>query len=100
MTDIEFGSRLHDRATCGEPLSSEEQQQLDAWYAEQDTAEMLLLQGPNSIINMATLNLQIETVLAQLAALAEHIQQVTLENQRLRTEISALQQQLVSVQSA
>lgn len=100
MTDIELGPQLHDRATCGEQLTSKEQQQLDAWYAEQDAAEMSLLQESDSPTNLATIHLQIESVLAQLATIAEHIQQVTLENQRLRTEISALQQQLVSAQSA
>ncbi|MBT9316490.1 hypothetical protein [Leptothoe spongobia] len=100
MTDIELGPHLHDRATRGEQLTSEEQQQLDAWYAEQDVAEMSLLQEPDSPTNLATIHLQIETVLSQLAAVAEHIQQLTSENQQLRTEISVLQQQLVSAQSA
>lgn len=73
MTNNNLGPRLHDRATRGETLTFEEQQQLDAWYADQDAAEMLLLQGPESSTNMATLNLQIETILAQLAALAEQL---------------------------
>ena len=100
MTNINLGPQLHDRVTRGEHLTLEEQQQLDGWYAEQDAAELELLQEPDSTTDIATVNLQIETVLGQLAALADHIQKVTLENQKLRTEILALQQQLVSVQSA
>ncbi len=43
MVSDNVGQRLHDRATRGESLSSEEQAQLNEWYAEQDRAEAKML---------------------------------------------------------
>ena len=43
MMTADQGSVLHDRATHGEKLTAHEQQLLDAWYREQDQAELALL---------------------------------------------------------
>ena len=44
MIPDEIGQKLHDRATRGETLTAEEQEQLRHWYAHHDQEEMAQLQ--------------------------------------------------------
>ena len=46
MNANERAKQLHDLATRGTTLSPEEQQELLAWYAEQDRAEADMLRVP------------------------------------------------------
>jgi len=63
----ELGMELHDRYTLDEPLTSQEQTQLEAWYAQQDSAEAALLeQNQPQLPNLAMLQAQLDATLAQL----------------------------------
>lgn len=100
MISDELGRRLHDRATRGEKLTTEEQKQLENWYALQDGAESSLLKLAIAEPDVSELRSQVEVVLSQLTAITQRIQQVTLENEILRREIAALHQQLASAKLA
>jgi hypothetical protein len=64
------------------------------WYAAQDRVEMAEL-GLPAAETMASLQAQINAVLAQLAATTRQIQELTEENKALRREIAVVRQQLV-----
>lgn len=91
MTDLQ---KLHDRATRGLPLSDEERTQLNQWYSQEDAAEARLLGVAASSANTETLQLQIQATLAQVAAVTQQIQQLVVQNEELRREVSALKQRL------
>ena len=40
MISEELGTQLHDRLTRGQPLSAEEMEQLQAWYAQNDQEDL------------------------------------------------------------
>lgn len=76
------------------PLSTTENLRLDEWYAQQDREESeLLLQTPVSR-DVDELRSQVEDALARLAALTRRVQSQSSENEAVRKEILALQQQL------
>ena len=94
MIADEKGKELHDKASKGELLSIEEQEQLESWYAAQDNMELeaigLVKEGnlPNG------LQTQIESAMSQLVNLTNRIQEIAAENKILRTENAALLRQL------
>ena len=94
MPTDNVGKQLHDKATRGLSLSAPEQNQLDAWYAEQDTAENALLAPTLLSPQLATIRTQVETTLAQLLTVTQHIQELTAQNDAVRREIALLQHQL------
>ena len=96
MNTNERGKQLHDQATRNKPLSSEEQQELLAWYAEQDRAESEILRFPVQDTAISSLTVQLETAARQLTALTQRIQEISLENERLKQENAALRHQIVS----
>jgi predicted nucleic acid-binding Zn-ribbon protein len=100
MISDELGIQLHDRATRGEELTDGEQKQLENWYAVQDSAESSLLKSTTTEPDVSELRTQIEVVLSQLTAITQRIQQVMVENEKLRHEIAALHQQLASAKLA
>jgi predicted nucleic acid-binding Zn-ribbon protein len=100
MTSDELGIQLHDRATRGEELTTEEHKQLENWYALQDSAESSLLKSATAAPDVSELRAQVEVVLSQLTAITQRIQQVMVENEKLRREIVALHQQLASAKLA
>jgi hypothetical protein len=74
--------KLHDRATQGEALTPEEQEQLERWYAAENGAEMEMLtpvmaQIQVSSLDISVLKSQLEVALAQLKTIAQQIEQVT-----------------------
>src|SRR5262245_6258472 len=94
MIADEVGQRLHDRATRGDTLSVEEQAQLQAWYARHDQEEMVRLAAAPVARDLAELQAQVKRAASQLVAQAQRIQALTDDNDRLRREIAALEQQL------
>jgi peptidoglycan hydrolase CwlO-like protein len=94
MVSDELGKQLHDRATRGKSLSTEEQAQLEAWYAVQDRVEMEELGMNATTKTAASLQIQIDAVLSQLTTVTQRIQKITEENEALRREIATLQRQL------
>jgi hypothetical protein len=85
---------LHNRATRGEQLTTEEQTALNEWYAQQDQAESLILHGSAISGPVSDLKVQVANAATQLAVVTQHISEVIVENQHLRDEVAALQQRL------
>ena len=96
----ELGRQLHDRYTRGQPLTTEEQAQLELWYQQQDAQESRQLNLGITMVGIADLQAQIEGTLRQLATVIQQVQQITIENQILRQEIAILRQQLTILKSA
>lgn len=86
--------QLHLRAACGELLTPGEQAQLQAWYAAQEMAEMATLKLETSSVDLATLQTQINAMLAQIATATYKIKQLTDENEALRRDVALLRRQL------
>jgi peptidoglycan hydrolase CwlO-like protein len=99
MVSKETGTSLHDRSTRGEHLSSEEQKQLEEWYAVQDRAEMEMLDLPSTAESLDLLQTQIDSTMVQVSTLAERIEQIAKENKALRREIATLQHLLAQQDS-
>src|SRR5438105_3785252 len=94
MIPDEVRQRLHDRATRGEALTAEEQEQLRHWYAEQDREEMARLSAAPVPSGFADLQLRVQQATAQVVAQARRIEALTAENAQLRQEIASLQRLL------
>ncbi|MEW5987041.1 MAG: hypothetical protein AB1791_10445 [Chloroflexota bacterium] len=94
MVADELARFLHDRATRGEALSAEEQAQLEAWYALQDSTESQELDAVGHKGTLVTLQAQVEVALTQLLTVSRRIQQVASENEALRREVAVLRRQL------
>ena len=86
--------QLHDRATRGEVLTSEEQAELERWYTDQDDAEVTMLAVPLSPDENASLQRQVDAALGQLRVVTERIQALSRENDAVRREIAELRQRL------
>jgi hypothetical protein len=99
MIPDEIGQRLHDRATRGETLATEEQEQLRQWYAQHDRDEMERLATAPIPSGLADLQTRVRQVSAQVVVQAQRIDLLTAENAQLRQEIVALQR-LPSAKSA
>lgn len=100
MVSDEIGRQLHDRETRNEVLTPVERSQLKTWYAAQDEQESELFQPSEPSTDNAHLQAQIDTALAQLTVSIQRIQQITSDNEALRSEITLLRHQLTSAQSA
>lgn len=101
MISDELGMELHDRYTLDEPLTPQEQAQLEAWYAQKDSAEAALLEkNQPQLPSLTMLQAQLDATLAQLTAVIQRLQQITLENDAIREEIAGLKQQLATPRSA
>lgn len=94
MTDETRAKALHDRTTRGETLTNAEQVQLQAWYDEQDQAELQQLGLSVSAADDAELQSQIAATLNQIAAATSQIQMLANENETLRCENLTLRRQL------
>ena len=95
MSTTELMKQLHDKATRGVMLSTIEQAQLDAWYAQQDQEESALLAQASPPQALAILQTQIDTAVAQLHAVTQRLQELVTHNEALRRDNAALQQQLL-----
>lgn len=95
MISDQLGVSLHDKATRGMALSELEQQQLEQWYAEKDGEDSSILAKPTSFSD-TSLQTKIDATLMQIGVMAKRLQEMVLENQSIRQEISALRQQLIT----
>ena len=86
--------QLHDKATRGEMLTTEEEAALAAWYARQDQEEDALLTSFRSSFTADALQAEIENALTNLQAIAQQVREQLNENEALRRDITALTQQL------
>ena len=94
MSAADLVKQLHDKATRGMTLSTSEQAQLDAWYTQQDEEEGTLLTRAFPPQRLAALQTQVDTAVTQLLAVTQRLQELTRDNDTLRRDIAALQQQL------
>lgn len=94
MSKAELVKQLHDKATRGIALSTIEQAQLDAWYAQQDQEEGAFLTRTSPPQTLVTLQTHVATAVAQMLAVTQRLQELALHNDALRRDIAALQQQL------
>ena len=94
MSPDALGQRLHDRATRGEALSAEEQEQLRRWYEGHDREEAARLSAAPAPDRLAELRSRVQEATAQVVAQARRIEALTAENGALRQEIASLQRQL------
>ncbi|WP_020396731.1 hypothetical protein [Thiolinea disciformis] len=92
MITDELGVQLHDKATRGLVLTEAEQQQLEQWYAEKDQEEGLVLANSTSSNVNPNLQAKIDATLIQIVVMAKRLQEIVLENQQLRQEITSLRQ--------
>jgi hypothetical protein len=101
MLSDELGMQLHDRETIGEQLTAQEKAQLDAWYAQKDAAEKLMLEaGQLPLPNLVALQDQVDIAIEHLTVGVQRLQQITQENKSLREEISEIRQQFTVPRSA
>ncbi len=90
----ELGPRLHDRVTRGQSLAQEEARTLEAWYAQQDQAELAqIARMPDQ--NLTLLQKQIDAALGELAKTTQQIRRLARENAALRRENAHLRVRLV-----
>jgi len=83
--------QLHDRATRGEELTSDEQKLLDVWYSAQDLTEIEVLGSATKEGKAAdSPQPQVDSALAQLTIVTG----LAKENERLRQENALLRRQL------
>lgn len=82
--------KLHLRNARGEVLTTSEQAGLDAWYAEQDQAEMLQLGLARNSKNPGLLREQVDDILGRIITTSQAIQTLSSENEALRRENTAL----------
>jgi len=88
---------LHDRLTRGEPLSEEEYQAVQAWYAEQDQLERSLINRQQSSDVIAQLQQEISQTAHQLEIITQQMTTTISANTALRQEISRLQARLAQL---
>ena len=97
----ELGFVLHDRSTCGETLTEQEQQQLQTWYVAQDAVEASKFNVITTTTpDLKSLQAQVDGTLEEITLVTGRIQQVTLANREIRQEIAGLYEQLVLPRSA
>jgi len=85
---------LHLRKVLGELLTSNEQVELDAWYAEQDQAEATALGLSSEMEDLSPLKQQVDAILKRIVTTSQSIQTMAIENEALRRENMVLRQQL------
>ena len=91
MIPDEIGQRLHDWATRGQTLTTEEQELLRRWYAKLDQEELLQLNAAPIPPGLADLQSRVQHASAQVVVQAHRIEAMTAENAQLRQEIGLLQ---------
>jgi hypothetical protein len=81
MLSDKIGMQLHDRETTGEPLTTQEKEQLEAWYVQQDAAEMIILKAAQMPLpNLVFMQDRIDAAISKLTVSVQRLQQITQEN--------------------
>ncbi|MGH7170986.1 MAG: alpha-ketoglutarate-dependent dioxygenase AlkB [Gemmataceae bacterium] len=87
ITPNDVGVRLHDKATRGLPLSTEEQALLTAWYARLDEEERKMFSNSPVSSRADALREQVNATLTRIVEVAKHIQMVNRENDLLHNHL-------------
>ena len=95
MIVSDSGEHLHDRATRGDTLSSDERSRLEQWYAEQDQTELAALARAPEDRGISDLQAQVAAAVDQMMTVTHRIHALMQENEALRQEIGQLQAQLI-----
>ena len=95
MISAEIGTQLHDRFTRGQTLSVAERAQLQAWYTQNDQEDLAQAGLPETTTESVS-QTQVDTVLAQIAAATRRIRKLEKQNEVLRQENAALQNDWLS----
>ena len=99
MTENSDPQSLHDKSTRGGVLNAGEQANLAQWYAHLDQEESrMLAKDTPAERDLTQLRVQVNAVAAQLVAGAQRIQSLVAENDKLRNEIVAIEEQLAGKQ--
>jgi hypothetical protein len=85
---------LHDRSSRGELLSDDDQAILNAWYAEQDQAEGMLLGRQPSDDTAHDMHQQIIQAARHLEQITQQITATIAANDAIRKEIAILHTRL------
>jgi methyl-accepting chemotaxis protein len=86
--------QLHNKASRGEALSSEERALLEKWYAERDREDAGLLGSSTPPQEISVLRKQVNATVSELHRVTKAIQEQVAENEIARQEIATLQKQL------
>lgn len=93
MTMVDF-QNLHQKYVLGEPLSKEEVQQLEHWYATQDAQEVVEIDSTTSV-STNDIQLQINILFEQITQELIQIRKITQENKEIKTANEILRSQLI-----
>jgi hypothetical protein len=85
---------LHQKYVLGEPLSEEEVQQLEHWYAIQDAQEVLEIDSTISV-STSDMHLKINALFEQITQELIQIREITQENKEIKTANEILRSQLI-----
>lgn len=94
MISDDVARRLHDRATRGGALSTDEREALEAWISAQDEAEANRLSPQSVEPSLADLRSQVESTLQQAADVTSAIRRLFSENDALRHDNAVLRRRL------
>lgn len=95
MITDDIGRQLHLKATRGKPLTAEVQKDLQEWYAFHDSEESRILNSHLSSDLLPILREQADLALQQLLTTTKRLQEIAVENERLRQENVVLQERLM-----
>ena len=93
LTD-EQAIKLHQCAALDEPLTAEEQAELEAWYAKQDEEEAKTLKLDEKDGELEEIRQKLRVSLNQLVVETQRLQQIEEENEALHREVTSLRQRL------
>jgi hypothetical protein len=85
---------LHQKYVLGEPLSKEEIQQLEHWYATQDAQEIVEIDSVTGV-SIGDMQSQINDLFEQIAQELLQIRKIAQENKEIKTANEILRSQLI-----
>jgi hypothetical protein len=88
------GQQLHDQVTRGEKLTPDEQAALEQWYSQEDHTEGMVLNASVAIKADGSLQRHVDATLDQLRLVTQQIQELSIENDTIRREITELRRRL------
>ena len=97
MNSDEFGQQLHDKATRGVALTAQEQSGLQAWYAQQDSAEKESSGKSRREESVRGIHDEVAAAISQLGVVTRRVQEISAANEALRKEVNALKRRVAQL---